>query len=563
MHSAKSVVGGLASSLLIFGCYQGVPLFEDAGGSTSTSAEPPGGEESETEETGEAPEVGDCDTPMASRALVRRLSETEYDNAVEELLQVSMTDVDLAADSTSGPFATNRGKPASLASVTAYMEHAEIVSERAASNFDALISCDDPELSFECAETFVASFGRRAYRRALTDQESASIQSWLHAGQDPRDGVRLVIERVLQSPNFLYHAERSIPGTGPGALERLTGYSTAEKLASFLWNSIPDEALLLAAESGELETAEGVQEQARRMLQDSKSTDTFVDFFDQWFDVGRIRDAQRDPEMFPHFTPDVMAAMHDETHAFVRWMIESGNFTYSELLLSSKAFPGEALADYYGVEPQAEGVAIDYPDRVGLFTHPSFTAGHAKFDQTAIVGRGTFILDTLLCVELPPPPADVEDAIEEVDPTLPQRERLAQHRENPACFGCHGLIDPLGYGLESYGPDGLLRTEDELGHPIDASGALKGTDQDGEFDGVRDLMERIAASEVASRCAVTQWMRFAQRRLHTAEDECSTDEVHAAFAESGRDFGALVLQIVGSDAFRYTDPTALPAGVEQ
>ncbi|MEM9462411.1 MAG: DUF1592 domain-containing protein [Myxococcota bacterium] len=561
MNSAKSVFGGLASSLLIFGCYQGIPLHE--GAAEATSAEPSAGDESGAAETGEPAEVGECDVPTASRALVRRLSETEYDNAVEELLQVSMTDIDLAADSNSGPFATNRGQPASIVSVTAYMEHAEIASERAASSFDTLISCDDPELSFECAESFVASFGRRAYRRALTDQQSASLLSLLHTGEDPRDGVRLVIERVLQSPQFLYHAERSTPGTGPGSLERLTGYSTAEKLASFLWNSIPDEALLLAAENGELDTAEGVQEHALRMLQDPRSVDTFVDFFDQWFDVARIRDAQRDPELFPHFTADVMAAMHEETHAFVRWMIESGNFTYTELLLSSKAFPGEALADYYGVEPEANGVAIDYLGRVGLFTHPSFTAGHAKFDQTAVVGRGAFLLDTLLCVEFPPPPADVEDDIEAVDPSLPQRERLAQHREDPACAGCHDFIDPLGYGLESYGPDGLLRTEDELGHPIDASGFLRGTDQDGEFDGVQGLMERIAASEVASRCAVTQWMRFAQRRLHTDGDVCSIDQAHAAFADSGKDFGALVLQIVASDAFRYTDPTAVPAGVQQ
>lgn len=560
MDSAKSVFGGLASSLLIFGCYQGIPLHvhEGTGGSTTSS-----GSSGAADESGEAAEVEECDAPTASRALVRRLSEIEYDNAVEELLQVSMADVDLAADSTSGPFATNRGQPASLAAVTAYMEHAEIVSLRAASSFDTLISCDDPELSFECAESFVASFGRRAYRRALTDQESTSLQSLLHTGADPRDGVRLVIERVLQSPHFLYHAERSTPGTGPGSLERLTGYSTAEKLASFLWNSIPDETLLLAAENGELDTAQGVQEQALRMLQEPRSADTFVDFFDQWFDVARIRDAQRDAELFPHFTPDATAAMHEETHAFVRWMIESGNFTYTELLVSSKAFPGEALADYYGVEPQADGVAIDYPGRVGLFTHPSFTAGHAKFDQTAVVGRGAFLLDRLLCLEFPPPPADVEDDIAEVDPTLPQRERLAQHREDPACSSCHDFIDPLGYGLESYGPDGLLRTEDELGHPVDASGFLRGTDQDGEFDGVSGLMERLAVSEVASRCAVTQWMRFAQRRLHTAGDVCSIDEAYAAFADSGGDFGALVLQIVASDAFRYTDPTAVPAGVQE
>ena len=360
-----------------------------------------------------------------------------------------------------------------------------------------------------------------------------------------------MIERVLQSPKFLYQVERSIDSAG--LVERLTGLSIAEKLASFLWNSIPDEALLAAAEAGDLDTAAGVQAQAERMLSDPKATESFADFVEQWFETHMIVGTQKDTDVYPEFDDSLTTAMRAETKAFVKWMRENDLFTYEELLSSSKAFPGDALASFYGVAPVAEGTPVDIDERVGILTHPSLTASHAKLDDSSVVGRGDFILKTLLCIDLPEPPADVEQLLSGIDPNLPTRDRLALHTEDPSCASCHDLIDPLGFALESYDAIGAFRLEDNLGYPVETHGTLRGTDQDGDFDDIHGLVSKVVASETARSCAVEQWMRFAQRRLLNDNDDCSVDTVTQAFASSGYDFNALVRAIVTSEAFLYRD----------
>jgi len=632
------------------------------------------------------PENGTCEVESATQSPIRRITEGEYDNAIEALLGVSMHDTtNLVTDAESGPFATNRGTPASATAILNYLQSAELVAKLATNQLDqrsnwvlnasensldlnllidgnsstrwttetdqepnqsltidlgvaqrfnqivlehedspndfpiryevsvsddgvnwantlasgngessnTIIDFDTVEArhirlvqlgtsdrywwsihelnvlqqggsasqasgalcdTFDCADTFVESFARQAYRGTLTTDELSTLKDdVLRSGDNVADGIQLVIERVLQSPKFLYQVERSVPGTGSGSMERLTGLSIAEKLASFLWNSIPDEELLNAAELGDLDSTEGVLEQAERMINDPQATVAFADFIEQWFETELIIDAQKDTDAYPAFTDDVRAGMRAETKAFVKWMVDNDQFNYQELLMSSKAFPGQVLADFYNVSPQADGVAVDLEERVGILTHPSLTASHAKLDDSSVVGRGSFILEALLCVKLPEPPAEVEALLAEIDPTLPTRDRLALHTEDPSCASCHNLIDPLGFALESYDAIGAYRTDDNLGFPVETYGSLSGTDQDGDFDDIHGLVERVAASETGKSCAVEQWMRFAQRRLLNTNDECSVNNVTQEFENSGYDFNELVRAIVTSEAFLYRD----------
>ncbi len=623
-----------------------------------------------------------CEIDAATQSRIRRITEAEYDNAVQQLLGISMDNTtNLVADAESGPFPTNRGTPASAAAILNYLESAELVAKTATNQLDnrsswnldssensgelnnaidgnpatrwstradqapnqsltidlgatqsfnriILDSEDSPNDSpiqyqvfvsddgsnwgnaiasgdgangtttitfgtvearhirllqlgssdtywwsihelnvvqqggsssgpncdtFDCAEDFVASFARQAYRGAVTSDELDMLQDLLNSGDNVTDGIQLVIERVLQSPKFLYQVERSVPAAG--SIERLTGLSIAEKLASFLWNSIPDEALLDAADQGQLDTAEGVLAQAERMLNDPRATESFADFVEEWFETHMIVGTQKDTDVFPEFDDTMTEAMRAETKAFVTWMRENDTFTFQELLTSSKAFPGEALADFYSVSPRAEGVPVDVSERVGILTHPSLTASHAKLDDSSPVARGDFILKTLLCVDLPEPPADVEQLLSGIDPNLPTRDRLALHTEDPSCAGCHDLIDPLGFVLESYDAIGAFRLEDNLGFPIETYGTLRGTDQDGDFEDIHELVDRVVVSSTAQSCAVEQWMRFAQRRLLTENDECSVSNVTQEFENSGYDFNALVRAIVTSDAFLFRDST--------
>ena len=406
-----------------------------------------------------------------------------------------------------------------------------------------------------CARNFVDRFVRRAYRGSATNNDVTALRALLNEGGNVTEGIQIVIEAVLQSPKFLYQVERSVSGSGPASKERLTGLSIAEKLASFLWNSIPDEALLEAAENGDLDTDEGVQEQAARMMRDPRSTESFADFVEQWFETDLILTTQKDTDVFPQFTDGLRAAMRQETKAFVEWMIESDNFNYQELLTSSKAFPSGALAEFYGVRSQSNGAPVDLDGRVGIATHPSVSASHARLTDTSVVSRGDFLLDALLCIELPEPPANVEALFAQIDPTLPTRERLALHTAEPSCASCHDLIDPLGFSLESYDAIGAFRTRDILGFPVETFGTLSGTDQDGQFDDVTGLMDRVLASKTGPSCAVEQWMRFAQRRVVNEADECSVNTITQEFENSGYDFNALVRAVVTSDAFLFRDST--------
>lgn len=417
----------------------------------------------------------------------------------------------------------------------------------------ALDACN----SLDCADTFIESFARRAYRGYESNEDINVLKVLLRSGEDITDGIQRVIERVLQSPKFLYQVERSVEGSGPKSRERLTGLSIAEKLASFLWNAFPDEALLQAAERGDLDSNDGIQTQVQRMLRDPQAAESFADFIEQWFATDLVVGVLKDTDAYPQFTRSVSQAMKDETKYFVMWMIDNNQFTFEELLLSSKAFPGGVLASFYGVASQPEGAPIDLDERVGILTHPSVTASHSVLADTSVVGRGNFILETLLCITLPDPPPDVEALLSETDPTLPIRERLAQHNQDPACAVCHDLIDPLGYALESYDAIGAFRMSDNLGFPVETFGSLMGTDQDGDFSDVRGLMNRVFSSETGASCAVEQWMRFAQRRLMQQEDQCSMNHVSKVFKASDYDFNELVKAIVVSDAFLYRDSSDL------
>ena len=634
------------------------------------------------------PEVSQCVPGEAVSSPIRRITEMEYDNAVEALLGVSMHGTtNLELDSKNGPFATNRGTPASAGAVLNYFDSAELIASLVTNNsdyrsswtlnatnnqielsnaidgdlstrwttrtdqepnqsfaidlgfvqrfdrivlshqgstsdfpvgYEVAISTDginwrepittgsgsapetvinfDPinarhvrllqtgssdrfwwsiqELnifldgnvispvteivscnSLDCAETFIESFTRRAYRRSLTEDEQSTLLSFVDAADTVEDGIRRVIERVLQSPEFIYQVERSVDGSGSGNMERLTGLSIAEKLASFLWNSIPDDELLDAAEAGELDTNQGVEEQAQRMINDPRATDAFANFVEQWFNTNLITETLKDRDVYPEFDDNFAAAMREETENFVRWMVENDRFTLQELLTSSTAFPGETLADFYNVAPQSNNNPINLDGRVGILTHPSVTASHANLADTSVVARGNFMLQTVLCTMLPDPPADVEELINQLDPSLPIRARLAEHTQNESCQACHSLIDPLGYSLESFGPIGEWRDTDVLGLPVETHGTLMGTDQDGDFEDIAGLMSRISSSNTGANCAVTQWMRFAQRRQIASEDQCSIDTVTQEFENSDYNFNELVRAITTSNSFLYRDST--------
>ena len=494
---------------------------------------------------------------------LRRMTHAEYDNAARALLGTQLgPGQDFPPDLPAAGFASNRGEPVSLLGVEKLMLAAEALSAEAVTRLASLVPCAPAQGNAACAAQFYTGLARKAYRRTPTASELAelgTLYSWGESNGGFAFGVQVVIERILQSPDFFYHFERTSGAVqaGPvGNVAQLSGASVADRLGAFIWHSLPDAALLDAAERGELDTPAGIAAQAERMLLDAKGRDGVVEFFNQWLDIQKLSTTEKTASVFPSYSPAVRSAMWTETATFVDFVMRKGDARLETLLTSNLALPSAPLAALYGL-PQGDTLtAMDPLVRSGLLTHPSVLAVHAHADQSSPVKRGAFLRDRVLCAPLPDPPPTVNTTLPAVDPNATTRKRFEQHRANPTCGACHNLIDPVGFAFEHYDGMGSYRAlEGTL--PIDSTGTLTGTDVDGDFQNASDLTKRLAGSKQVRDCMATQWLRYAVRRKEGAEDVCSQQQVQAAFSKAG-DMRELVLAVVQSDAFRFKSLKGTP-----
>jgi hypothetical protein len=329
----------------------------------------------------------------------------------------------------------------------------------------------------------------------------------------------------------------------------LTGPSVADRLAAFIWHSVPDAALLDAAERGELATPEQVAVQAERMLADAKGRDGVVEFFNQYLDIEKLSSTEKG-STYPAYTPAVRSEMWTETTTFVDFVVRQGDSRLETLLTSPLALPSPSLAPLYGLTAGQTFVPMDPTKRSGILTHPSVLTVHAHSDQSSPVRRGAFIRDKVMCTPLPDPPPNVNANPPVVNPNATTRQRFEAHRANPSCASCHGLIDPVGFSFERFDGIGMYRTT-EGALPIDTTGNLTGTtDMDGPFQDGIELTKRFAGSQMVKDCMATQWLRFAVRREETQADRCSQYQITKAFRETGN-IRELVKAVTQSDAFRY------------
>ncbi len=484
---------------------------------------------------------------------LRRFTHAEYDHAVRALLGTALEPArDFPPDSPGGGYASNRGEAVSQLGVEKLLLAAEALAAEAITHLSALVPCSATQPDAACARTFYTDLARRAYRRTLDAaelDELGQLYSWGEANGGFSMGVQVVIERVLQSPHFFYHVERT--GTPLSAtVAPLTGASVADRLAALIWHSLPDTALLDAAERGELDTQAGVAAQAERMLLDPKGRDGVVEFFNEYLDIEKLAITEKNSATYPAYSPTVRSEMWDETTKFVDFVVRAGDAKLDTLLTSPLAMPSPGLAPLYGLAPGQAFAPMDPKVRSGILTHPSVLAVHAHADQSSPVRRGAFIRDRVLCTPLPDPPPNVNANPPVVNPNATTRQRFEQHRTQASCAACHSLIDPVGFAFENYDAMGMYRAMDGA-LPIDTTGTLTGTnDIDGPFQDGVELTKRFATSQQVRDCMATQWLRYAVRRDETAADACSQLSISTAFRQSG-DLRQLVKAVVESDAFRY------------
>ncbi|MEO2024621.1 MAG: DUF1592 domain-containing protein [Fuerstiella sp.] len=347
----------------------------------------------------------------------------------------------------------------------------------------------------DCARQIISNLLRRACRQPI-DQEDLikPMALYREARQegDFEDGIEMALSSVLMNPRFLFRIERDPGEVSPGAVYRISDIELASRLSFFLWSSIPDDELLSLAARGQLSRPEVLEQQTRRMLLDDRSRALVSNFAGQWLHLRNLESITPDGRLYPDFDDNLRQAFRQETELFFESIMREDR-SVLRLLKSDYTYLNERLAKHYGI-PHVYGsrfrrVSLDEGSRRGgLLRHGSVLTVTSYATRTSPVLRGKWILENILGTPTPPPPDNVPALKDNtVAANLSVRERLAQHRANPACASCHNLMDPVGFSLENFGAVGEWR-DLENGRPVDASGGLP----DGrQFTGVSGLEQGL------------------------------------------------------------------------
>jgi hypothetical protein len=512
----------------------------------------------------------DCTSTQPGPSFVRRLNRFEYNNTVRDLLGDSTQPADgfPTEEKRNGFDNQATALQISPALVEQYLNAAEKLATTAVSNITALLPCDPVKDGEDaCGKAFISAFGAKAFRHPLATDESARLWGVFDAGRKLTDfttGIRLVVETVLQSPQFLYRVEF---GTPPGSGEmvvKLTSWEMASRLSYLLWQSMPDEALRTAAQQDALTTKAAIAAQVDRMLADPKARTVVAHFNDLWLHLDQYETIEKDAQVFTTFTPDLVPLMAEETHRFLDHLIWDGEGDVNSLLSAPYSFMNAKLAGYYGVTgptgPAFVKVDLDPAQHAGLLTQGGILSVLAKANQTGPVQRGKFVREQLLCTELPPPPPDIMIKPPDLSPTLSTRDRFAAHRSQASCSACHQLMDPIGLTLENYDGAGRYRAT-ENGNPIDVSGEIVSSDVTGPFEGARGLAQKLAASARVKSCVARSWFRYAYGRAETSSDACTLALADQKFKDGGYKIKDIIVALTQTDAFLYR-PYIAPGGAQ-
>jgi len=503
-------------------------------------------------------------------APLRRITRFEYGRTISDLTGVPASVADqLPPDEETLGF-DDIADAYSVSSLHAarYLDVAEQAAAALTANavkLTAVAGCDPTAVDAACAASFIAGFGRRAWRRPLEPDELAAMVQVYDATSEPgpADGVAAVVAAMLQSPQFIYRPEPQVDPGGMAATEQLEPYALATRLSFLLTGAGPDDPLLAAVEAGALDTESGLLAQTDRLLAGPRAAELFVHVAQQWWELGNVPALDKDRALYRTWTDATGPALAEETRLFLAaaWQ---GTPNLTTLLTAPFTFVDADLASFYNLPaPGGSGfqrVDLDARRAAGLLTQGAFLAEHAKADQTSPVLRGKFVRAKLFCTTPPPPPPDIVVMAPSVDPRFSTRERFAQHTADARCAGCHLQMDPIGFAFEHYDAAGRWRDVD-AGQPVDATGMLTNTDVDGPLDGVPSLAARLAGSAEVARCTATQWFRYAFGRAEqSGGDICAVDKLAAAFTgtRGDGDFRQMVRATVRMAAFRNRPPGGSP-----
>jgi hypothetical protein len=501
-----------------------------------------------------------ADMKPGQGAVLRRLTHSQYNHTVRDLLgdQSSPADQFPPDDFINGFRDQYEAQNLSPLLAESYSTAAERLAANAFRSGDThhLIPCKP---SAECRARFVANFGLKAFRRPLKTAEQQRYEALFARETDFARGAQLVVEAMLQSPNFLFRLDSA---TDPN----LKPYAAASQLSYSLWDSMPDDALLAAAARGELATPPGVERMARAMLQDPRAHEMLEEFVSEWLRIDRVLSATRD-RRFQQFTRETAVAMGKEAQLFIGDLVWNDR-NFMTAYTADYGFMNAELASIYGVEaPAREFDKAPFPpgsERAGLLGQALFLTASSKPEDSSVTGRGLFIREQFLCQHVPPPPPGVDTNLPPSTEAHPQtnRERMAAHTTEAVCASCHGLIDPIGWGFEKFDPIGArretyrltfasgLRAEgggrgrmNVVNLPLNTSGNVLGL-KDANFSSPRELGAILAANRQCQECVVKQFFRYTAGRMETPADGPIVARALDDFRNSNFKFKELIVSLV-------------------
>ena len=409
-----------------------------------------------------------------------------------------------------------------------------------------------------CARRILSRLARLAYRRPPADGDVETLLGFFRDGRakdggDFDTGIQLALERLLVDPDFLLRVHEDPPGAAPGQAYALPDLELASRLSFFLWSSIPDDALLDAAERGELTDPAVLRAQVRRMLADPRSEALVSDFAAQWLHLRNLDDVKAEPAVHPDFDQDLVEAFRQETARFIGSTIDEDR-SVLDLLGADYTYVNERLARHYGI-PGVFGSRFrrvtlpDLEQRGGLLGHGSLLSLTSYPHRTSPVLRGRWLLEAIFGAPPPGPPPDVPALPERGESGAPasMRERLELHRRNPACASCHRSIDPPGFMLEHYDAIGRWRTVTETGHAVDASGTLPNGVTAAGLAGLRGLL--LEEPERFAGTLTERLLAYALGRELRHYDQPTVRAIVHDAAADGHRWSSVILGVVESPAF--------------
>ena len=436
-----------------------------------------------------------------------------------------------------------------------------------------LFVCHPADASEErpCATEILSRLARRAYRRPTAAADLGALLAFFDEGRTRggfEAGVELALRKLLVSPEFLFRVERDPTDLPSATPYRLSDIELASRLSFFLWSSIPDEALLEAAERGRLADPAVLEQQVARMLADPRSVALVENFAGQWLYLRNMQLVMPDPKAFPEFDDNLRDAFRRETELFLVSQIREDR-SVLELLEADYTFMNERLARHYGV-PGIYGshfrrVPLLGTPRRGLLGHGSILTVTSYANRTSPVLRGKWLLENILGAPPPAPPPNVPALTENGEDGAPSsvRERMERHRRNPVCASCHAQMDPLGFALENFDAVGKWRTTGDGGILIDSSAVLpSGATISGPGELARvfvDQPDRFAST------VVEKLLTYAIGRGVEYYDAPAVRAIVGAAAARDYRWSSLISGVVGSAPFqmRMSDGLANDTGGAQ